>query len=456
MNLQDYEQHKFAMADLLRLATKGSATKDGELTTRVRALFAPLAEDRFNLVVIGRFSRGKTSLMNAIMGTDRLPTGIVPLTSVITVTCGTKEQVTLHYDRRLLTREVPIASLPQYITQQGNPGNVQRIKHAEVHLRAEILRRGFYFVDRPGLGSAIVENTRTTESFLPEADAFIVVSSYEIPLSEEEVRFFRSVSASTRCVFMVMNKQNMVGSRERNEALAFVRQQLQSLCGPHAPAIFSVSARDGLGAKRTGDHARLRASGIPALEEALIKFLLEEKRGQFLMTTCDRLAQLLKVLPGSKGAPGPADQVRALAERISRDSVGVASLPRTDPQSQPEFPSLHQLRSCEVCEQISEAQWHYLCRFQYDIIVNGEELGKLAQRGGLCGFHTGSIMRRPRRTAFARVIPFYSTAWLRCCGRLRRRMRLQQRRSFTKCCRAGSIVPCAQSETRSKRKRSEH
>jgi len=37
------------------------------------------AEDRFNLVVVGRLSRGKTSLMNAIMGTDRLPTGMVPL-----------------------------------------------------------------------------------------------------------------------------------------------------------------------------------------------------------------------------------------------------------------------------------------------------------------------------------------------------------------------------------------
>jgi len=113
-------------------------------------LFARLAEDRFNLLVVGRFNRGKTSLMNAILATDRLPTGIVPLTSVITsVGYGSKERVLLKYENRLLDCEIPIEALPQHITQQGNPGNVQRIKTAEIQLPAEILRRGFYFVDTP-------------------------------------------------------------------------------------------------------------------------------------------------------------------------------------------------------------------------------------------------------------------------------------------------------------------
>ena len=60
---------------------------------QVRDLFSRLAEDRFNLVVVGRFSRGKTSLMNAVLGADRLPTGIRPITSVIrTVTYGSTEK----------------------------------------------------------------------------------------------------------------------------------------------------------------------------------------------------------------------------------------------------------------------------------------------------------------------------------------------------------------------------
>ena len=63
--------------------------------------------------------------MNAIMATDRLPTDVVPLTSVITtVSYGTRVRVVLQYDERIFTKEIPIEALPQFITQRGNPGNI--------------------------------------------------------------------------------------------------------------------------------------------------------------------------------------------------------------------------------------------------------------------------------------------------------------------------------------------
>lgn len=84
MDLKDYEKLKFELAGHLRsLETLAGAQRES-LKAEMRTLFARLAEDRFNLVVVGRFNRGKTSLMNALLGSDRLPTGILPLTSVIT------------------------------------------------------------------------------------------------------------------------------------------------------------------------------------------------------------------------------------------------------------------------------------------------------------------------------------------------------------------------------------
>lgn len=227
IDLREYERSKFAIAEILRSASACLPQKRDEWRTRLADLFARLAEDRFNLVVVGRFNRGKTSLMNAILGTDRLPTGIVPLTSVImTVGYGSKEGVLLKYENRILDQEIPIEDLRQYITQQGNPGNIQGIKTAEIQLPAEILRRGFYFVDTPGLGSVIVENTLTTEAFLPEADALILVTSYESPLSEEELRFFKAGSLSGQRIFVVLNKHDTVSPEQREAALGFVREQL--------------------------------------------------------------------------------------------------------------------------------------------------------------------------------------------------------------------------------------
>ncbi len=184
MNLKEYEQAKFAITDIIRSA-QAIDTKDDALHAECRDLLTRLAEDRFNLLVVGRFSGGKSTLMNALLGGDHLPTGIVPLTSVLTtVRYGSRKHVLLNFNDSGLRREVPLSQLSEYVTQQSNPGNTKHIAYAEIELPVEILRRGFFFVDSPGLGSAISENTQTTEQFLPEADAFILVTSYESPLSE--------------------------------------------------------------------------------------------------------------------------------------------------------------------------------------------------------------------------------------------------------------------------------
>src|SRR6266478_8403264 len=203
--------------------------------------------------------------MNAILGTDRLPTGIRPLTSVITtVAYGSKDQAVIKFIGFHIDRKIPLEELPGYITEKGNSGNVRRVRVAEVQLPAEFLRRGFYFVDTPGLGSPILANTRTTEEFLPEADAFVLVTSYESPLSDEELRTLRS--GSSRRTFIVVNKHDLASPDEQADALRYMHEQLNGLLGNESLRIFSVSARDGLEAKQTGDAQRLAASGIPALE----------------------------------------------------------------------------------------------------------------------------------------------------------------------------------------------
>jgi hypothetical protein len=62
INLREYEPPKFAIAKVLRHAVKSASSSGSEKQEQARNLFARLAEDRFNLVVVGRFSRGKTSL----------------------------------------------------------------------------------------------------------------------------------------------------------------------------------------------------------------------------------------------------------------------------------------------------------------------------------------------------------------------------------------------------------
>jgi small GTP-binding protein len=393
MDLRDYERIKFELAEILR-----SLPFEAAQFERRRELFARLAEDRFNLVVVGRFSRGKSSLMNAILGMDRLPTGVVPLTSVITtVTYGSEERVTLHYRGSFLIDDIKLEDLSKYITERGNPGNIRGIEIADVQLPAAILRRGFHFIDTPGLGSSIAQNTRTTEKFMPEADALILVTSFDSPLSEEEVAVLQSARRADRRVFLAVNKRDTVTAAEQEQVLAHVETQVRTVFGDSKPAIFPLSARDALAAKLAHDSEGLAASGVAALEQALIDFLVAGKRREFLLSMCARVRDVLG-----------ARDVAALS-RLDALRGGIAEMgPVAAPPAETEPDLASDMPQCEVCLRVEQAVFSFLASFQSRLARDPGARSELADRNGFCGPHSWQFesIAAPRElcAAFAQLL----------------------------------------------------
>jgi len=397
MDLKQYEQKKFAIAEVIR-STQAIDTKDGALLAECRELLTRLAEDRFNLLVVGRFSRGKSTLTNAILGGDLLPTGIVPLTSVITtVRYGSRKQVVLHFTDYGLTREVPLSQLAEYVTQKENPGNVKKLAYAEIELPVEILRRGFFFVDTPGLGSPIIENTLTTQRFLPQADAFVLVTSYESPLSEEEDRILHRIRNTNKKLFVVVNKQDTVGQHERDEALSFVEESLKRFSFSDAPRIFSISARQALEAKQTQNQQQLEATGIQAFEAELLRFLTEERAQSFLVNMYERTMTFLIQRSRSQEHPEYEDSYNSLIERFrslretvlgapSQEHEAIALEARTNENSYPL--QIDRKTGCRICGSILEAMFRFLSKYQYQLTINPEIQQEHARRGGFCTLHT--------------------------------------------------------------------
>src|SRR5207247_8231493 len=170
-----YAKAKLAVATQLRglleiLKKRGSESR----FHRCEELMVKLAEDRFTLAVVGQFKRGKSSLMNAIIGRELLPTGVLPLTSAITVLkFGPVERVVVLRGSLQFPEVVPVSALASYVTENGNPGNRKKVKTATVEVPLPFLRRGLEFVDTPGVGSAIEANTATAYAFLPDCDAVL-------------------------------------------------------------------------------------------------------------------------------------------------------------------------------------------------------------------------------------------------------------------------------------------
>ena len=399
MRLRRYEALKSELADLLR-----AVPWRGEQAERNRDLFARLAEDRFNLAVVGRYSRGKSTLMNAMLGVDRLPTGTEPLTSVITsIAYGSHEKVVLHFQDTTLFLDIRFDELEQYVTERGNPGNHRHIREAEIQLPADLLRSGFRFIDTPGLGSPVAGNTATTQGFLPEADAFLLVSGFDGALTDEEAAIFSVAHNAGRRVFVVLNKADMIGAQQRADHVAAVRVRLRPLGLPDDEPVYPVSARDALalrlGGPRGGPDANgSDASGLAVLEADVLGFLTRNKRQAFLDGMCRRLEQVIAAEPAAAAIDSRLDRIRSELRTTA-----------TDASDGPDEAALGaNLPGCPVCARAEQAIFDELTRLQNRLRSDPEARRGLNRDGGLCGPHARQFATHtaPREvcTGFAAVL----------------------------------------------------
>ncbi len=269
-----------------------AASLPGIDTAALDALRAKLEGRIFNLVVAGEFKRGKSSVINALLGANVLPTGVVPLTSIVTLLKhGTAPSVDVAFeDGRRET--VALDALPDYVTERGNPDNTRHVRVVEVAFPAPWLRRGFRLADTPGIGSAYHHNTDVTRDYLPQADAVIFVASVEQPVSRSELQFLADIRGYADRVFCLLNKTDHLSPAELAESVAFSTATLREALDGEVP-VFPVSARRAIEARASGADDALAASGFADFDRALRRFLDEDSAGVWIRSVRRHLARLL-------------------------------------------------------------------------------------------------------------------------------------------------------------------
>jgi small GTP-binding protein len=251
---------------------------------KIDRLIDKLRQNRFNLVVLGAFKRGKSTLINALLGKPVLPTSIVPLTSVVTI---------LSYGERLgievlfsngERREIPAEELIDYITEKGNPRNKKGVQEVKITYPSDYLRDGVRIIDTPGVGSVYEHNTEVALNFLPRVDAGVFVVTVDPPLSAAEHEFLKDIREYVHKLFFVLNKIDYVAEAEHQEALEFTSQVLRSDLATDRLMIFPMSAKMALEGKQNGSADALEASLLPEFEKHLTEFLYKEKGRVLLMS----------------------------------------------------------------------------------------------------------------------------------------------------------------------------
>jgi GTPase SAR1 family protein len=253
---------------------------------RLDALRQRLQEERCYLAVLGQFKRGKSTLVNALLGAPVLPTAVVPLTSIPTfLRGGDSISARVLFDNGTPEERFggPDAGalagfLARFVTESGNPHNRLGVRQVEATYPAPVLRQGVALIDTPGIGSTFRHNTEATVNFLPQCDAALFVVSADPPITEVEVEFLKLARQKLARLFFILNKVDYLDADERPAAVAFLQQVLREQVGfTSPPPIFCASARQGLAARQDHDAAAWQRSGMAEIEHRIVDFLLTEK-----------------------------------------------------------------------------------------------------------------------------------------------------------------------------------
>lgn len=277
--LRDFGQYKQVMLEAIERFNE--TTVAGRFP--IKEIKEKLEQEIFELVVVGQFKRGKTYLINALLGYELLPTGVVPLTSIVTViNYGETISASVIFANGDV-RQISIEEVGNYVTEVGNPKNEKNVREVWVTFPSGYLKGGVRLVDTPGVGSIYRHNTDVAYRYLPRSDAAIFVLSVDQPAGQAEIDFLKDVKNFARKIFFVLNKIDVISSDEVTQAADFTRQVLEEVMGGDVK-LFPLSAKWALEGRKTGQVELLESSRLNIFTSALEQFLMAEK-GRVLMTS---------------------------------------------------------------------------------------------------------------------------------------------------------------------------
>ncbi|MGQ9669248.1 MAG: dynamin family protein [Desulfosoma sp.] len=247
------------------------------ITERIDELSKKIQQSAFYLVVLGEFKRGKSTLINAILKDNLLPTAVIPLTSIVTmIHYGPEEKISVRFKNGSI-QNIPRRALADYVTERGNPDNSKGVQRVEIAYPADTLRGGVHLIDTPGVGSIFETNTQATYDFLPQVDAALFLFTADPPLSRSELAFLRDVCQYVSKILFVQHKIDVVAPEDREQSLAFSEQVLRQVLGNTEIRPLPLSAKLALEGRLIGDEDKISQSYFPQLEELLTQFLTQEK-----------------------------------------------------------------------------------------------------------------------------------------------------------------------------------
>ena len=267
-----------SLINSLKILKNLEVVKENEgISKKIFLLEEKIEKNEVQIVVLGQFKRGKSSLINSLIGKNVLPTSVVPLTSIVTVIkYGEKIKVvvTLLNGKKA---EIKFTELGDYVTENKNPENKKQVEKVEIEYPSDFLKSGVQIIDTPGVGSVYRHNTDVAYDFVPKADVGIFVVTADPPISQAELQFLLSIKDFLGKILFVQNKIDQVAEKERNQSLEFTKNVIEKSLDIKGIRFYPLSSRMALEGKLKNNRQKLKESRLLDFENELKSFLKKEK-----------------------------------------------------------------------------------------------------------------------------------------------------------------------------------
>jgi Dynamin family len=268
--------HLQTAAKLLEIGSESLLAKD------LATIVDRSSRTSYQIAVFGPFNHGKSTLLNAILGSKTLPIDLIPTTgAAIKVVYGAEIGTAITLTSGEVIRAAGTEILSQFAILDDDRRMRNDVAAIEVSYPHPFLEMGVELIDLPGTNDRD-EQDRFVRERLLAADLVVNVLDVRKLLTLGEREHLRDwlESRGIQTVVFVANFTNMLEPEEQREVqhrLRFVAESFRSTLPSGISNLYRVDALPALRARLKGDDGTLHTSGLSAFISALQAIVTHQK-----------------------------------------------------------------------------------------------------------------------------------------------------------------------------------
>lgn len=242
-----------------------------------------IEKDFYTVVVLGEFKRGKSTFVNALLGTKILPMDVLPETATINAIMydETPRLSVLYRDGTEVKGNVDYEYLKQF-SASNDDAHLKNISYIKIGYPCELLKERIVIVDTPGVSDLNEQRSEITYRFIPKANAVLFLLDTRTPLTATEKDFIEEklLPLGINNIIFLLNKYDEHDEEEDPNYLDNVKKRLLkafSISSQEAKlrdiTLYPLSAKFALKGIETGNKKFLEASGLNAITDKLRSML---------------------------------------------------------------------------------------------------------------------------------------------------------------------------------------